>query len=143
MQLVEDTNDIFAQDAAGNVWYLGESVKNIKNGNVVSSSGSWQWGVDGALPGIVMWASPADHVGPDYQQEYYVGKAEDYGKVMAVNQSVTVPAGSFTGCIITDDWTPLEPKAAHDNKTYCPNVGEVRLITVGEVEKIELISLTP
>lgn len=90
-----------------------------------------------------MWAKPADHIGAEYRQEYYVGKAEDYGKIISVNQSASVPAGSFTGCLITEDWTLLDSKAPRENKTYCPGVGEVRSIKIGEVEKIELISRTP
>ncbi len=52
--VVEDTYDWYAQDTDGNVWYLGEDVKDYEDGKVVSTEGSWEAGVDGALPGIVM-----------------------------------------------------------------------------------------
>ena len=66
--LAEDTRDWFAQDNDGNVLYFGEDTKEMDaNGNVVSTEGSWQAGVNGALPGIVMEADP--HVGDTYQQE--------------------------------------------------------------------------
>ena len=71
-RLIEDTFDWYAQDAAGNVWYLGEDAKEFENGRLVSSRGSWQWGVKGALPGIIMWADPAAHVGESYRQEYFL-----------------------------------------------------------------------
>jgi hypothetical protein len=61
-KIVEDTFDWFAQDKYGNVWYVGESVDNYVGGVVVSHKGSWEWGVDGALPGIIMWVDPSAHL---------------------------------------------------------------------------------
>jgi hypothetical protein len=130
-ELIEDTYDWFAQDAAGNVWYLGEDSKEIENGVVVSTEGSWEWGVGGALPGIYMWADPGTHVGESYRQEYYRNVAEDWGKVIALNVSITVPLGSYTGCITTDDWVGLEPDEDHEHKTYCRDIGLVREGTAG------------
>ena len=40
-----------------------------------TSEGSWEAGVDGALPGIIMKADP--QVGDAYRQEYHRGEAED------------------------------------------------------------------
>ena len=51
---VEITDDWYAQDKAGNIWYLGEDVTNYKNGKVVGHGGSFEAGVDGAQPGIAM-----------------------------------------------------------------------------------------
>src|ERR671931_429635 len=52
--LREDTYDWYAQDKAGNVWYFGEDTKELdENGNVISTEGSWEAGVNGAEPGIV------------------------------------------------------------------------------------------
>ena len=73
--LVEDTFDWFAQDGDGNVWYFGEEVANYENGVLADHDGSWEAGVDGALPGIVMYADPATHVGETFRQEYYAGEA--------------------------------------------------------------------
>lgn len=121
--LVEATFDWYAQDGDGNVWYVGEDSKEYKNGQVVSSEGSWEWGVKGALPGVIMWANPAARLGDAYRQEFLRGHAEDWGKVVALNQSVTVPYGSFAGCIKTEDWSGLE--TAREHKFYCPQVGTV------------------
>jgi hypothetical protein len=55
-------------------------------------------------------------VGEPYRQEYYAGKAEDMGQVAAVDDSVTVPYGSFTGCVRTKEWSMLE--AGHEMKWY-------------------------
>ena len=141
--LIEDTHDWYAQDAAGNVWYLGEAAKDYENGVVVSTEGSWEWGVDGALPGIIMWSNPAAHVGEEYRQEYYKNQAEDWGKVIAVGQAVTVPYGSFSGCITIEDWVGLEPDQPHGRKTYCSQIGQVLEVKVGSSERVELISRTP
>jgi len=141
--LVEDTFDWYAQDSEGNVWYLGEAVKDIENGKVVSTAGSWEWGVDGALPGIQMWANPSAKVGIEYRQEYYKGQAEDYGKVIAINESVTVPFGSSTNCLTVEERVGLEPKAPHESKVYCPGIGNVSGGKLGASDRFLLISRTP
>jgi hypothetical protein len=138
-ELTEDTYDWYAQDGTGAVWYLGEDSKELEHGTVISTEGSWEWGKDGALPGIIMSADPASQVGIAYRQEYLKGVAEDWGRVTKLDQSVTVPFGSFTGCIVTDDWNALESGLEH--KTYCPNIGVV--LETSTHERSELVDLTP
>jgi hypothetical protein len=121
-QLIEKTYDWFTQDNKGNVWYFGEDTKEYKNGKVVSTKGSWEAGVDGAKPGIIMQAHPK--VGQTYRQEYYPGEAEDMAKVQSLNDSVTVPYGSFDHVLVTKEWTPLEP-SYHEHKYYARGVGQV------------------
>ncbi len=70
-EIVEDTFDWYAQDSEGNVWYLGEDTAEFEDGEITSTEGSFEAGVDGALPGIVMPANPAP--GMKYRQEYYAG----------------------------------------------------------------------
>jgi hypothetical protein len=118
----ELTFDWYAQDVEGNVWYMGEATKEYEDGEVVSREGSWEAGVDGALPGIIMPAEP--EVGMAYTQEHYAGEAEDKGKVVAVGREIAVPYGSFHDVLITEDWTPLEPRFL-ENKHYAPGVGVV------------------
>jgi len=138
-ELTEETYDYYAQDTYGNVWYLGEDSKEYDNGQVVSTQGSWLWGTDGAQPGIIMWADPASQLGNAYRQEFSSGHAEDWGKVVATNQTVTVPAGTFEHCIETEDWNGLEPDAPHEHKFYCPLVGNV--LEDSPDEHLELITL--
>src|SRR5262249_44334115 len=57
-RVVEDTFDWYAQDADGNIWYLGEDTKEFENGKLKTTEGSWEAGVDGAEPGIVVPAKP-------------------------------------------------------------------------------------
>jgi len=131
--VIEDTWDWFAQDSEGNVWYLGEDTCEFENGECVSTVGAWEWGVDGALPGIVMPASPTVD-GQPYYQEYYVGEAEDVGEVVEVGLSVSVPAGDYTDCVKTRDTSTLDAEIL-EYKYYCAGVGNVK-IEDGEVEEL-------
>jgi hypothetical protein len=119
-KLVEKTYDWFAQDDKGNVWYFGEDTKEYENGKVVSTKGSWEAGVDGAKPGIMMQAEPK--VGQTYRQEYYPGEAMDMARVLGLNASVKVPYGSFDHVLETKEWTPLEP-VLFEKKYYVRGVG--------------------
>ena len=119
---VEVTEDWYAQDAAGNVWYFGEETAEYEDGEIVSTAGAWEAGVDGAQPGIIMPATPA--IGVTYRQEFYAGEAEDVAVAVEVDQSVGVPAGSFDAVLVTEDWTPLEPDS-RERKSYAPGVGLV------------------
>lgn len=136
-EMIEDTRDWFAQDGDGNVWYLGEDTAEYENGMVVTTEGSWAWGQDDALPGVVMLGDP--QVGALYRQEYLADEAEDYGEVVALDQPVDVPAGSFTGCVKTRDRSAIEP-AADEFKYYCPGIGTA-LTEEGDVRD-ELIEYT-
>jgi hypothetical protein len=125
--IVEDTFDWYAQDANGNLWYLGEDTKEYENGKVKSTEGSWQAGVDGALAGIVLPAAPK--VGMTYRQEYYAGEAEDKGEILSLNEKATVPFASFEHVLLTKDSTPLEPNVL-EHKFYARGVGPVLAVTV-------------
>jgi hypothetical protein len=104
------------------VWYFGEDTKEYKNGEVTTTKGSWEAGVDGAKPGIIMQADPK--VGQSYRQEYYSDEAEDMAKVIRLNDSVKVPYGSFDHVLVTKEWTPLEPSYS-EHKYYARGVGQV------------------
>jgi len=119
-KLIEQTYDWFAQDKEGTVWYFGEDTKEYEEGEVVSTKGSWEAGVDGAKPGIIMQADPK--VGQSYHQEYYPGEAMDMAKVISLNTSVTVPFGSFDHALETREWTPLQPVFS-EKKYYVRGVG--------------------
>jgi hypothetical protein len=121
-KLIEKTYDWFVQDKRGNVWYFGEDTAEYENGKVTSTKGSWETGVDGAKPGIIMQADPK--VGESYRQEYYKGEAEDMAKVVGLNESATVPYGSFDHVLVTKESTPLEPGYV-EHKYYAAGVGQV------------------
>jgi hypothetical protein len=140
--LVEDTFDWFAQDKDGNVWYLGEAVDNYENGVLVDHAGSWEWGKDGALPGIIMWADPSAHMNETYYQEYYVGEAEDQGQALSVNERVTVPFGSFENVVKTFDSSSLDPDI-QSHKFYAPGIGTIKEVELLTGEEVLLIEFTP
>jgi hypothetical protein len=139
-ELVEDTYDWFAQDNAGNVWYLGEDVKDYDNGVVASTAGSWEAGIGGAMPGIVMPAQPV--AGDVHRQEFYPGEAEDMMQIIDTAATITVPAGTFDDVISTRDWTPLDPDAVEE-KAYARGVGKIREAkTAGGSGYAELVDYT-
>jgi hypothetical protein len=137
---VEVTDDWYAQDSCGNIWYLGEATKEFENGKVVSTEGSFEAGVDGAQPGIVMLAKPRE--GMRYRQEYYPGHAEDRAEVLSLEEQVEVPFG-FVGkgrVVMTRDLNPLEPRIL-EYKFYARGVGPVLAVGVsGGSDREELVS---
>ena len=125
--LVEDTYDWYAHEDDGNVWYLGEDTKEYEDGEVVSIEGSWEAGVDGAQPGILLPGDPKP--GLRYRQEYLEGEAEDRAEVIALDARVRVPFGRFEDVLETEDTTPLEPDLVEE-KFYAKGVGPVLARTV-------------
>jgi hypothetical protein len=126
-RLVEDTFDWYAQDRAGNVWYLGEDTTEYEDGKPVSKAGSWEAGVDGAKAGIVMLARPRP--GREYRQEHFPEEAEDRARVLSLDDQAEVPAGHYTGVLTTKDWNPLEPDVL-EYKLYAKGVGLVLAVHV-------------
>jgi hypothetical protein len=139
---VEVTDDWYAQDSDGNVWYLGEDTAEYENGKVVSREGSFEAGVDGAQPGIAVPADP--EVGLAYRQEYYAGQAEDKAKVLALDAQASVPFGSFEDVLQTEDTNPLSDPPQVERKFYARDVGPVLVIGIsGGSGREELLSYTP
>jgi hypothetical protein len=143
-EVIEDTFDWYAQDADGNVWYLGEDTAEFENGKVKTKAGSWEAGVDGALPGVVIPAQPVDDM--KYRQEYYAGEAEDNGEVLAVGEQVEVSAGQYADALMTKDTTALEPDVV-EYKFYAPDVGPVLALSISggggreELIKVEQVDM--
>lgn len=139
-ELQEDTVDWYAADNLGNVWYFGEQTAEYENGQISTTEGSWEAGIDGALPGIIMLADP--RVGDAYRQEFYAGTAEDVAKVYGVEESITVPRDTFDRVLVTEDWSLLTPDV-HERKWYAPNIGVVYEETIsGGSGSLSLIDLT-
>lgn len=144
---LEDTNDWYAQDLSGNVWYCGEEVKDYEvfEGDqpmlpeLVAIDGSFKVGRDGAKPGITMFAAP--EVGATYRQESAFGDAEDFATINSLTASESVPAASCDGdCLVTTEGNLLDP-GVYADKYYAPGVGNI-LEVEGDV-RVELISFTP
>lgn len=120
--LVEDTFDWYAQDADGNVWYLGEDTAELEDGEVTTTAGSFEAGVDGAEAGVIMPADPEP--GLRYRQEYYEGEAEDNGEILSLSEQAEVPAGRYRKALLTKDTVGLDPDVL-EYKLYAPGVGPV------------------
>jgi hypothetical protein len=143
--LVEDTFDWYAQDVDGNVWYFGEDSKELDaNGNVISTEGSWEAGVNGAQPGIIMLAHPQE--GDRYYQEFAPGVAEDQARVLSLAESACVLYNHntcFDNLLLTKEWTQLEPGVS-ENKYYAAGVGFILgVMAKGGDERTELVRITP
>jgi hypothetical protein len=138
-QITEDTIDWYAQDADGNVWYMGEQTAEFENGKIASRAGSWEAGKDGAMPGIMLPAEP--QVGQKYRQEYKKGEAEDNGEVLATNNLVETTAGSYKKSLVTMDTSAVETTAV-EYKFYAPGVGPLlALDTSGGAAREELVKI--
>ena len=137
---VEVTDDFYAQDADGNIWYLGEETQEYEDGKPGSTSGSFEAGEDGAQPGIAMPADPTP--GLTYRQEYLKGEAEDRGEVIRTDVQAEVPFGHFENVVMTMDTNPLEPKTL-EFKFYARAVGPVLAVSVsGGSGREELVRYT-
>lgn len=142
--LTEETDDWYARDNYGNVWYFGEDTVEYlydDQGNLIDTSteGSWEAGVDGAEPGIIMLAAPMP--GISYSQEYYQDVAKDMGKVLRLNANVSVEYGDFEDCLKTKEWTPLSPGEI-EHKYYAPDIGLVLVEELkGKTVRVELVDV--
>jgi hypothetical protein len=139
---IEFTDDYYAQDRCGNVWYLGEATTEYDNGKPVSTKGSFEAGVDGAQAGVIVPARPKPGMG--YRQEYLAGQAEDRGEIVSLRDQAEVPFGHFGRghVLMTRDVNPLEPKAL-EFKFYARGIGPVLAIGVsGGADREELVRYT-
>jgi hypothetical protein len=134
---IEDTYDWYSQDATGNVWYFGEDTKEYDDKGHVDTAGSWEAGVKGAQPGIMMQANPTP--GPAFRTEYFRGEAEDVAQIIEMTDSVTVPAGRYAPSLQTKEWSLLEPGS--EKKWYGRGVGFIRSVSEkGEVSELVTMS---
>ena len=117
--------------------FLPELSRGFENGQLVSLEGSWEAGVEGARPGIIMKAAPM--VGDLYRQEFSLANAEDVAEVTSTTGTESVPAASCSGtCVVTRDFSPLEPDA-EEQKFYAPGVGVILEIEE-DGGRVELVS---
>jgi len=126
-EVIEDTFDWYAQDGDGTIWYLGEDTAELEGGEITTTEGSFEAGVDGARPGVIMPGDPAD--GMRYRQEHYEGEAEDNGEILSVAEQVDVPVGHFDDVVLTKDTSTIEPDVL-EYKLYAPGVGPVLVLGI-------------
>jgi len=107
---------------------------------VSSTAGSWEAGVDGALPGIIMQAKPVQ--GDAYRQEYRPTVAEDVALIKQTGASAEVPAGRYSDVLVTNDRDLLDLNKDED-KYFAPGVGLVKLggLVNGHREDVWLVNI--
>lgn len=155
---LEVTQDWYAQDDFGHIWYFGEETIDDEG----STEGSWEAGKDVAgigniaEPGIIMLAytdasekSVLPAPGLFYAQEFYEDEAEDMGKVKQLYANVVLEmdnnlADEYTDCLKTKEWSQVEPGAI-EHKYYCPYVGLVLIkeLSGGPTVRVELVGMNP
>lgn len=119
--------DWFAQDDRGNVWWFGRE-------------GSWEAGVDGAEAGLAMAATP--RVGDGYRPALAPGVSEHTATVTALDERVTVPAGTFE-TVLVDGRSELET-GARTESSYAEGVGLVaEQVASGSYRSVRLESVEP
>ena len=135
----EVTDDFYAQDRHGNVWYFGENTKELdRRGNVTSREGSFRAGRRGARPGVLFPGHP--RVGQSARQEFFKGHAEDKFKILDLSARVATPYVKSSHAVKTREWSPLEPGVV-DHKYYVRGVGDVKELAVkGSTERLHLVS---
>jgi hypothetical protein len=138
-EAVEVTDDWFAQDEVGNVYYCGEVSRNFEDGVLRNLEGSFEAGLDFANAGVLIRAFPA--VGDAHRQEYSLGEAEDIIRYVA---EMTAPGEDEGGdnaafpcspdaCLKTLEFAPLEPESS-EFKYYLPGTGFVLAVAMEEGE---------
>ncbi len=137
-ELAEESWNWFAIcEETNSVFYFGEWVDNYEDGTIDNHEGSWEAGVDGAIPGIMM---PGTFLlGARYFQEIAEDVAMDRGENVEMGLSVTTvegdPAFEFHDCVKVFETTPLEP-GAKDFKIYAPGIG---LIVDGPIVLVDYV----
>ena len=146
--VVEVTNDWYAQDLDGNVWYCGEISENFEEFDgdetdepeLVDIEGSWKAGRDGSEAGILLPFDPQP--GDIFRQEFAQTDAEDAIEIMAIDATEAAPGGACNGnCLLTRDFTALEPGVA-ENKYYVPGIGLIVEIDLETGDRVELVEFT-
>ncbi len=146
-KVIELTDDWYAQDLEGNIWYCGEIARDSETfegddpeePEIVSIDGSWKTGRDGAKPGMLVLIAPK--AGDAYREEVSLGEAEDVAEVVSITGTESVPAASCSSdCLVTRNFTALEP-GVEELKYYAPGVGLI-LEVDGEGNRTELVEFT-
>jgi hypothetical protein len=121
--LKELTKDYYAIcDQTNSVFYFGEDVNNYEDGKLIDHGGSWLHGSDNARAGLIMPGTIL--IGSRYYQEIAPDIALDKAEIVSMNQTVNVPAGSFSNVIKMTESNDLELGTEEDN-LHAPGIGQV------------------
>lgn len=128
-RLAERSFDYFAADNQGNIWFMGEESRNISydvDGNPVPDATGTVWlaGSDGALPGILMPATPA--AGQVMFAAHAPGGEMDYATNQGTDLVQELPGGHFAGVVKLLFQSPTEP-TLRENFYFAQGVGLIRV----------------
>ena len=146
-EVIEDTDDWYAQDLDGNVWYCGEIAQEFETfegddpeqPELVELEGSWKAGRDGSEAGILVPGEP--EVGDVIRNEVALGEAEDVIEILSLEGTEAVAAAACAGdCLVVLELTPLEPDAEEETY-YAPGIGVILEIDLETGDRFELIEL--
>jgi len=140
--IIEKEISFYAQDDAGQVWYLGEYREEYDGDSV--DPRAWVAGQAGALAGIAM---PAE---PQMATEFYsqgwgpVIGWSDMARIVSVEgEAITTPTGLYEEVLVMDETSDEElAEGAFQQKYYAKHVGLVRVGFSGEDATQETLELT-
>ena len=123
-ELIEVSRNFFAIcPATRDVFYFGEEVDDVKDGQVVGHAGAWLAGESGARAGLIMPGTP--RVGMKYYQEIAPEVALDRAEILSLDETLKTPAGAFSTCLKTQEGTALNTNEK-EFKTYAPGIGLIQ-----------------
>jgi hypothetical protein len=133
-EVVERARNFYAQHKSGDVYFIAEHIDDYESGKMVGHEGQWVAGENGTRAGILLPAAPKP--GDVFETERAPGIAQERCKVVSISRTVKVPAGTFTGCIETEVYDPIDKTTVR--RWYCPGAGLVK--ETGAERVIELAS---
>jgi hypothetical protein len=140
-KVVEFTEEWFAQDRAGNVWYFGEDTTSYESGKP-DKHGSFEAGVNGAEPGVQMPAKPKAGMRFRLEGGYKTGAA-DHTEILSVGkEQVEVPFRHFgrSRIVMMRDSSPLAPRVS-ELWFYAKGIGGVLAVDISDGDnREELVS---
>ena len=120
-ELVEVSRNFFAIcPTTKDVFYFGEEVDDIRDGQTVGHGGAWLAGENGARPGLIMPGHP--RLGARYYQEIAPDVALDRAEIVSLDESLETPAGVFRNALKTQEGSALNPDE-REFKIYVPDIG--------------------
>ena len=139
--VVEATDDLFALNTAGEVFYCGEVSRNFEDGVLRDLDGSFEAGIEWAKAGTLMLWTPIP--GLAHRTEFAPGEAEDIIQYVTTEGGPTEDQGDEVegfecdgGCLQTFDFAPLDPEST-EFKFYLPDIGFVLAVGMEDGEVVE------
>jgi hypothetical protein len=120
-KLAEVALDFFAQDDHGTVYYLGEDVDEYEDGKIIGHDGTWHYGLDTRVPGVLFPAQPK--IGLKWRSEDVSNDISEIDEVVSLSEKVTTPCGTYENCIKVKESLA---DGTSEFKYYARGVGVVR-----------------